>query len=59
MTHMVNAKQVSEILGLNVFTVYKLARERILPSVKISKKLVRFDPGDIEKYIAKQKGLSR
>ena len=52
MEQLFSAKQISKKLGLNVFTVYRMALRREIPSIKIGN-LRRFRENDIENYLKK------
>lgn len=45
---LLNADEVAKIIGVAKSTVYGLAREKKIPSVSISKKIVRFRLEDLE-----------
>ncbi len=47
---LLNAREAAEYLGLEVDTVYKKARLRELPSVKVGRAL-RFDVVALERYV--------
>lgn len=47
---LLNAKEAARYLGLEVDTVYKKARLRELPSVKVGRAL-RFDLNALERYV--------
>ena len=47
---LLNAKEAAQYLGLSVDTVYKMARLRELPSVKVGRAL-RFDVEALDLYI--------
>ena len=47
---LLNAKEAARYLGLSVDTVYKMARLRELPSVKVGRAL-RFDVEALDLYI--------
>ena len=47
---LLNAKEAARYLGLEVDTIYKKARLRELPSVKVGRAL-RFDVQALERYI--------
>ena len=51
MTELLTANEVSKILNLTLASVYRLAREGDIPSVKFNERTVRFDPDEIEQYI--------
>jgi len=47
---LINVKQLSELTGLSVFTLYSWINQKKIPYVKVGR-LVRFDPRRIEKWI--------
>ena len=47
---LINVKQLSELTGLSIFTLYSWINQKKIPYVKV-RRLVRFDPGKIEKWI--------
>jgi excisionase family DNA binding protein len=51
MTRLLTAFDVSEMLGITPYHVYRLAKEGTLPSYKFSSKNVRFKQEDIDAYI--------
>ena len=46
--------EVAEFLGLAVGTVYHLLSQKRLPCVRISGRCVRFDPEQIEEWVAQR-----
>jgi excisionase family DNA binding protein len=50
---LLNVREAAEYLGLDVDTVYKKARLRELPSVKVGRAL-RFDVVKLNRYIEQQ-----
>jgi len=49
-----DVKEVAEFLGLAVGTVYHLLSQKRLPCVRLSARCVRFDPRQIEAWIAER-----
>jgi excisionase family DNA binding protein len=47
---LLNAREAAEYLGIAVDTVYRMARLRELPSVKVGRAL-RFDVVAVERYV--------
>jgi len=47
---LINVKQLSGLTGLSIFTLYSWINQKKIPYVKV-RRLVRFDPGKIEKWI--------
>lgn len=47
---LLNAREAAEFLGIAVDTVYRMARLRELPSVKVGRAL-RFDVVALERYV--------
>lgn len=50
MSEILTAKEVSEMLKINLFTVYSLTRKKVIPSIRIGR-LVRYDLKLIKKFI--------
>lgn len=48
------AREVAEILKMDVSTIYKLCEERVLPSIRIGQKAVRIPRAGLEAYLAQQ-----
>ena len=49
-----DVNQVAEFLGLAVGTVYHLLSQKRLPCIRISGRCVRFDPRQIEEWVAQR-----
>jgi excisionase family DNA binding protein len=49
-----DVSEVAEFLGLAVGTVYHLLSQKRLPCVRISGRCVRFDPRQIEEWVAQR-----
>ena len=47
---LINVKELSELTGLSVFTLYSWINQNKIPYVKVGR-LIRFDPRKIEKWI--------
>ena len=47
---LLNAREAAEYLGIAVDTIYRMARPRELPSVKVGRAL-RFDVVALERYV--------
>ena len=50
---LLTARQVAEILGIKISTIYDWVYRRKMPYIKIGS-LLRFNPTTIENYIEKQ-----
>jgi excisionase family DNA binding protein len=48
---LLRAREVAAMLGTTEKFVYQLARKQDLPSVRISRKCVRFDPSVVDKWV--------
>lgn len=48
---LLTAEQVAKILGVGVEEVYRLGRDGDLPRIVFSRRMVRFDPDDVQAYI--------
>jgi excisionase family DNA binding protein len=48
---LLDVEQVAGLLGLHPGTVYRRARARKIPCVRIGARVIRFDPRAIEKFI--------
>ena len=46
--HLLTARQVADITGLTVATVYRLQREGVLKSVRIGNRTVRFPASSLQ-----------
>lgn len=55
MEKILTAKEAAKKLNINVFSIYKYAREGIIPAIKIGEKLVRFSEEDLSRWIEQQK----
>ena len=49
---LLHAKQVAALLGVQLCTVYELARNGTLPSVRVGSRIVRFRRSSIEQWLA-------
>ena len=50
MSEILTAKEVSEMLKINIFTLYSLTRKKVIPSIRIGR-LVRYDLKLVKKFI--------
>jgi excisionase family DNA binding protein len=50
------AREVAEMLSLDITTVYKMCEEKVIPSLRIGKKAVRIPRGALNAYLAQQQG---
>jgi excisionase family DNA binding protein len=48
----VSSKRAAEFLGVSQSTIRKFVAEGKLPAYHIGEKLVKFDPADLDKYLA-------
>ncbi|HEV8642370.1 MAG TPA: helix-turn-helix domain-containing protein [Methylomirabilota bacterium] len=46
--------QAAALLGLHSATLYRMARARRIPCVRLGRRIIRFDPRALERYL-KQK----
>jgi excisionase family DNA binding protein len=51
---LLDAQQVSERLGIPKQSVWSLARQGLLPAVRISERRVRFRPEDLDRWVAER-----
>jgi excisionase family DNA binding protein len=51
MRRLVPVDEIAELLSLPIATIYDLARRNDLPSVRIARKILRFDLDEIERVI--------
>jgi excisionase family DNA binding protein len=50
---LLTAKEVSQVLQVKPARVYELARERVIPSVRLGERQVRFDEAALREWIAR------
>lgn len=50
MTHSLNYREVAEMLGVPVGTVYAWVSRRALPHIRLGPRLVRFDREEIQRW---------
>lgn len=50
---LLTAKEVSQVLQVKPARVYELARERVIPSVRLGERQVRFDESALREWIAR------
>lgn len=43
----------AKVMDVHPATLYRWARQRKIPCVRIGARVIRFDPSEIEKYISK------
>ncbi len=48
---LLNAKEAARLLGVTAFHIRSLARRKILPSVRVGVRAVRFDPDVLDRII--------
>ncbi len=51
---LLHAKQVATILKLQLCTVYELARNGTLPSIRIGSRIVRFRRASLDQWLAQR-----
>ena len=51
MQKLLSAREVADLFGDDVQTVYRLARNGILPFVKLGNRKIKFAPEQIEEFI--------
>ncbi len=51
MQRILTAKEAAALLKINVFTLYKFSRERVIPSIRYGRRLVRFDEGKLLEWL--------
>jgi excisionase family DNA binding protein len=56
--HLLNAKEVAEILQVNTQRVYELTRQGILPSLRIGARQIRFEETRLLQWIENGGGLN-
>jgi len=55
MSEVLSAKEAAEFLKINLYTLYFYSRKKLIPSIRIGNRLVRFDKGDLEEWLQKHK----
>jgi excisionase family DNA binding protein len=50
-TKLFDVAQAAQVLGLHPGTVYRLARARRLPCIRIGPRVVRFDPRALDRFL--------
>jgi excisionase family DNA binding protein len=50
---LLTAKEVSQVLQVKPARVYELAREQVIPSVRLGERQVRFDEAALREWIAR------
>ena len=48
---LIKAKEAAELLDLRLPRLYELVRQRLIPSVKVGEKAIRFDEGALKEFI--------
>lgn len=51
MTRLLDVEQAAAVLGLHPGTVYRLARARRIPCIRIGERVVRFDSKSLERFL--------
>jgi excisionase family DNA binding protein len=49
--HLITAKEASQILGIRLARLYELTRQRLIPSVRMGEKAIRFDEAALNQFI--------
>ena len=49
--HLITAKEASQILGIRLARLYELTRLRLIPSVRMGEKAIRFDEAALKEFI--------
>jgi excisionase family DNA binding protein len=49
--HLITAKEASQILGIRLARLYELTRLRLIPSVRMGEKAIRFDEAALREWI--------
>jgi excisionase family DNA binding protein len=49
--HLLTAEELAEVLGVNRDTVLRLARGGIIPSVRLTPRLIRFSGEEVQKAL--------
>lgn len=51
--------QVSEMLGLSMNTLYSMVHRKMIPFIRISDRIVRFERDEIEEWLDRRKAMTR
>ena len=51
-------RQVSEMLGLSMNTLYSMVHRKLIPFLRISDRIVRFERGEIEAWLESRRELT-
>lgn len=51
MEKLLNANEVAHLFGMSKDAVYRLAARGDLPAVRVGRRVVRFRPSDLERYL--------
>jgi excisionase family DNA binding protein len=49
--HLITAKEASEILSIRLPRLYELTRLRLIPSVRVGERAIRFDEAALREFI--------
>lgn len=52
---MMNYEEAAVFLGLKVNTLYSMVSRKELPHVRLSRRLVRFDRADLDRWVANRR----
>lgn len=50
---LIKARQAAELLDLRLPRLYELTRQRLIPSVRVGEKAIRFDEAALKDFIAR------
>jgi excisionase family DNA binding protein len=45
--------QAAEVLGIHVATLYRWARARRVPCIRMGARIIRFDPRELDRFLAR------
>jgi excisionase family DNA binding protein len=49
--HLITAREASQMLGIRLARLYELTRQRLIPSVRMGEKAIRFDETALKEFI--------
>jgi excisionase family DNA binding protein len=49
---LLDIEQAAEVLGIHAATLYKWARAKRVPCIRMGARVIRFDPRALEKFLA-------
>jgi excisionase family DNA binding protein len=50
-TKLLDVEQAAQVLGLHPGTLYRMARARRIPCIRIGQRVIRFDPRALDRYL--------